>query len=73
MKKYGYTMAWKSWQLIKLTLGIWDRELVDVMQVKSRSLKLDINKADSDEKHEEMFSTVGTSQTLVWQFLPYSK
>ena len=39
---YVATIAWKIWLLMKLSFGIWDEELIEIMEIKYRSFQLDI-------------------------------
>ena len=68
---YQATLWWKVGLLFKLTFGIWDQELIELMQVKYRSFQFDLNPDDDDMKHEDMIKAVGESYTLAWQILPY--
>lgn len=68
--KYSMAMFWKTRMLLKLTLGIWDEETVQNMQVKERALRFDVNTDDEDTKHESMLVALGESHSLIWQFLP---
>ena len=67
---YLRTMAWKMSLLIKMTLGYWDEDTIENLQIKFKSNRLDIDVSDADEKHEDMLSAVGEAHSLIWLFLP---
>ena len=56
--------------LIKMTLGLWDAELISTQQIKYRGGQFDLNLLDPFEKHEEMISVVGESHSIIWLFIP---
>jgi len=70
LRKYLATFRWKVAQLFKLTFGWWDDSLLDNMEVKELARRLNINKKDNDEYHEEMIQALGEAHSLIWQFLP---
>ena len=63
-------MTWKVWLLIKLTLGIWDQELLETYEIKHLCDKFNFNSKDNDSKHEAMLATIGEAYSLLWQFFP---
>ena len=70
LSKYFYTLRWKTWQLVKMTVGYWDYSLIENMQIKSRSTKLNLDLIRGEAKHEEMLANVGLLHALIWQVLP---
>ena len=40
---YAYCMVWKMKQLLKLTFGIWNRELIEAMSVRQLADEFDEN------------------------------
>ena len=69
--KYCQTLAWKSMQLVKMTIGFWDHSLIENMQIKPRAKKLNLDELGDDPKHEEMIANVGLLHALIWQLIPY--
>ena len=71
LRLYLATMSWKFFLLMKLSVGFWDSELLDMMEIKHRCAQFDINMEDTDMKHEAMIKAVGESHSLAWQLIPY--
>ena len=71
LSKYFYTLGWKTWQLVKMTVGYWDHSLIDNMQIKARANKLNLHHIEGELRHEEMLANVGLLHALIWQLLPY--
>jgi hypothetical protein len=66
-----YSLGWKLQLLIKMTVGFWNESLIENMQIKSRSVKLNLNKIDGEIRHEDMLYSVGLWHSLIWQIIPY--
>jgi CRP-like cAMP-binding protein/Ca2+-binding EF-hand superfamily protein len=69
--KYARTMLWKGHYLVKLSFGVWDETLIESMQIKSRANLFDLNRRDTDLRHEDLLIATGEAHTLFWQFIPY--
>ena len=70
LSKYLYAMGWKVKLLVSMTLGRWDWTLIQNMEIIGRCERLRINVNGEDTKHENIFSAIGCSHTLIWQFIP---
>jgi len=68
---YGYSILWKLKNLIKLTFGIWDEELIKTFQIKEKSELFDGNLEDDENYDQEMIRLKGESHCLVWQYNVY--
>ena len=62
-----YSLGWKLQLLIKMTVGFWNESLIENMQIKSRSVKLNLNKIDGEIRHEDMLYSVGLWHSLICQ------
>jgi len=60
------TMFWKTKMLLQLTFGFWTDELIQHMQVETRSEKLDLNLHDDDDKYESLLGDIGNSHSMIW-------
>lgn len=70
LDKYTNVMLWKLKLLVKMTLGWWDSELLEAMEVKDQCERFDINEDDDDTQHEQMLNALGEAHSLFWQFIP---
>jgi len=70
LRAYARTMPWKVAQLLKMTFGVWDRTLIESMQVVQMARTFDDDPTDNKEYHQDMIRLTGQSHGLVWQFSP---
>lgn len=49
---YGATMLWKAKLLCRMTLGLWNDEVITQMDIIRRAEKLDVDLHDDDDKIE---------------------
>ena len=59
------TMRWKAMLLWKMTLGWWDEELIENMQIKYRSSRFDLNKLDFFAKDDSLLIATGEDHSLI--------
>ena len=59
--------------LMKMTVGIWDLELVRNFEVVALARKYDDDIGDADTNHQEVISCLGKGHSLLWQFFPLGK
>jgi len=68
--KVIYVFMWKIWQLMKLTVGWWDQDLVRCMHLKQLAEEYDEDPFDDDEKDLALIQVLGTSHSFFWQLFP---
>lgn len=71
--QYIKCVVWKLKVLAKLTVGYWDDELVDAMEVHSLTHRYDGGAHTLDERwslHQGVIQTIGTGHALMWMFFP---
>lgn len=70
LKNFIKAMLWKIFMLLKMTFGIWDKELAKNMKIAEMSKRYDDDPNDDKEYHQDMICLIGQSHCLVWQFAP---
>ena len=63
-------MHWKFMMLLKMTVGFWDEEVIENMQIKYRATRFDLNKHDVFSKDESLIIATGEAHSLIWLFFP---
>lgn len=75
-RAYVIIFLWKLKQLVKLSLGWWDRETIEAFMVRERSDEFQDDARPLEQKEDkrfkdlEMMCALGQSRCLFWQLLP---
>ena len=56
--------------LVKMTLGVYTKVLLETMEINLRSKKFNIKSKPGGSNHERVISSVGGFHSIVWQFIP---
>mmetsp|Transcript_8886 Transcript_8886/g.11681 ORF Transcript_8886/g.11681 Transcript_8886/m.11681 type:complete len:1190 (-) Transcript_8886:314-3883(-) len=67
---YFYALGWKIKQLLKLTAGYWDEDLIKNFKVAKRADDLALDADDEAVATLGIIQMIGQSNSLIWQFNP---
>ena len=70
LEKYLQACFEKLYILLRMTFGLWSKDVVKAAAVKDRAARLDPDVFDDDDEIETVCRAIGMTNTMVWQFYP---
>ena len=68
--RYFWALSWKCWLFVKLTVGYWDADLIEAMEIKEIADRFDEDPLDETDRDGDTVRIMGVSHSLLWQLIP---